>query len=119
MFAYEACVVMRDRIINTELPARWFNISEEEVRAMVVNDESQDMFTNLLFSRVMPNLKRIGLLTDKVLPLYEKLNLTSYMDSDDEFEIEWAELNKPLETSSEIDQQSDKELAAHAAQGLF
>jgi 23S rRNA G2445 N2-methylase RlmL len=110
---------MRDRIINTELPARWFNISEEEVRAMVVNDESQDMFTNLLFSRVMPNLKRIGLLTDKVMPLYEKLNLTSYMDSDDEFEIEWAELNKPLETSSEIDQQSEKELAAHTAQGLF
>ena len=80
MFAYEACVVMRDRIINTELPARWFNISEEEIREMIINDETQDMFTNLLFSRVMPNLKRIGLLTDKVLPLYEKLNLTSYMD---------------------------------------
>jgi len=119
MFAYEACVVMRQRIINTELPARWFGISEEEILAMVVNDETQDMFTNLLFSRVMPNLKRIGLLTEKVLPLYEKLNLTSYMDSDNEFEIDWAELNKPLETSEEIDEQSDKELAAHAAQGLF
>ena len=119
MFAYEACVVMRDRIINTELPARWFNISEEEIREMLVNDETQDMFTNLLFSRVMPNLKRIGLLTDKVLPLYEKLNLTSYMDADSEFEIDWAELNKPLESSKEIDQQSEKELAAHAAQGLF
>ena len=119
MFAYEACVVMRQRIINTELPARWFGSSEEEILAMVVNDETQDMFTNLLFSRVMPNLKRIGLLTEKVLPLYEKLNLTSYMDSDNEFEIDWAELNKPLETSEEIDEQSDKELAAHAAQGLF
>jgi len=119
MFAYEACVVMRDRIINTELPARWFGISEEEIIAMVVNDETQDMFTNLLFSRVMPNLKRIGLLTDKVLPLYEKLNLTSYMDADSEFEIDWAELNKPLESSEEIDKQSDNELAAHAAQGLF
>ena len=119
MFAYEACVVMRDRIINTELPARWFNISEEEIREMIINDETQDMFTNLLFSRVMPNLKRIGLLTDKVLPLYEKLNLTSYMDADSEFEIDWAELNKPLESSKEIDQQSEKELAAHAAQGLF
>ena len=119
MFAYEACVVMRDRIINTELPARWFNISEEEIREMLINDETQDMFTNLLFSRVMPNLKRIGLLTDKVLPLYEKLNLTSYMDADSEFEIDWAELNKPLESSKEIDQQSEKELAAHAAQGLF
>ena len=119
MFAYEACVVMRDRIINTELPARWFNISEEEIREMIINDETQDMFTNLLFSRVMPNLKRIGLLTDKVLPLYENLNLTSYMDADSEFEIDWAELNKPLESSKEIDQQSEKELAAHAAQGLF
>ena len=41
------------------------------------------------------------------------------MDSDSEFEIEWAELNKPLESSNEIDEQSEKELAAHTAQGLF
>ena len=53
----------------------------------------------------MPNLKRIGLLTDKVLPLYEKLDLTSYMDAESEFEIDWAELNKPLESSKEIDEQ--------------
>ena len=66
MFAYEACVVMRARIINTELPARWFGMSEEEILEMVVNDDTQDMFNNMLFSRVMPNLKKIGLLTDKV-----------------------------------------------------
>ena len=119
MFAYEACVVMRARIINTELPAKWFGISEEEILEMVVNDETQDMFNNMLFSRVMPNLKKIGLLTDKVMPLYEDLNLTSYIDSESDFEIDWAELNKPLETSKEIDNQSEKELAAHTVQGLF
>jgi len=119
MFAYEACVVMRARIINTELPARWFGMSEEEILEMVVNDDTQDMFNNMLFSRVMPNLKKIGLLTDKVMPLYEDLNLTSYIDSESDFEIDWAELNKPLETSKEIDNQSEKELAAHTAQGLF
>ena len=119
MFAYEACVVMRARIINTELPARWFGMSEEEILEMVVNDDTQDMFNNMLFSRVMPNLKKIGLLTDKVMPLYEKLNLTSYIESESDFEIDWAELNKPLETTEEIDQQSEKELAAHTAQGLF
>ena len=86
---------------------------------MVINDDTQDMFNNMLFSRVMPNLKKIGLLTDKVLPLYEKLNLTSYIESESDFEIDWAELNKPLETTEEIDQQSEKELAAHTAQGLF
>ena len=119
MFAYEACVVMRARIINTELPAKWFGISEEEILEMVVNDDTQDMFNNMLFSRVMPNLKKIGLLTDKVMPLYEDLNLTSYIESESDFEIDWAELNKPLETTKEIDQQSEKELAAHQAQGLF
>ena len=119
MFAYEACVVMRARIINTELPARWFGMSEEEILEMVVNDDTQDMFNNMLFSRVMPNLKKIGLLTDKVMPLYEKLNLTSYIEAESDFEIDWAELNKPLETTEEIDQQSEKELAAHTAQGLF
>ena len=67
----------------------------------------------------MPNLKKIGLLTDKVMPLYEELNLTSYIEAESDFEIDWAELNKPLETTKEIDQQSEKELAAHQAQGLF
>ena len=119
MFAYEACVVMRARIINTELPARWFGMSEEEILEMVVNDDTQDMFNNMLFSRVMPNLKKIGLLTAKVMPLYEDLNLTSYIESESDFEIDWAELNKPLESSKEIDKQSEKELAAHTAQGLF
>ena len=119
MFAYEACVVMRARIITTALPARWFGMSEEEILEMVVNDDTQDMFNNMLFSRVMPNLKKIGLLTDKVMPLYEDLNLTSYIESESDFEIDWAELNKPLESSKEIDKQSEKELAAHTAQGLF
>ena len=63
-FAYEACVVMRNRIINTELPAKWFGISEEEILETVMNNETQDIFNNLLFNRVMPNLKKIGLLTD-------------------------------------------------------
>ena len=118
-FAYEACVVMRARIINTELPARWFGMKEEEILEMVVNDETQDMFNNMLFSRVMPNLKKIGLLTDKVMPLYEELNLTSYIEAESDFEIDWAELNKPLESSKEIDKQSEEQLAAHHAHGLF
>ena len=116
---YEAVVVMRARIINTELPARWFNMSEEAILEMVVNDETQDMFNNMLFSRVMPNLKKIGLLTDKVMPLYEELNLTSYIEAESDFEIDWAELNKPLESSKEIDKQSEEQLAAHHAHGLF
>ena len=111
-FAYEACVVMRNRIINTELPAKWFGISEEEVLETVMNNETQDIFNNLLFNRVMPNLKKIGLLTDKVLPLYEKLGLLDFADADSDFEVDWAVMTKPLENSKEIDKQSEQELRA-------
>ena len=111
-FAYEACVVMRNRIINTELPAKWFGISEEEVLETVMNNETQDIFNNLLFNRVMPNLKKIGLLTDKVLPLYEKLGLLDFADADSDFEVDWAVMTKPLENSKEIDKQSEQELKA-------
>ena len=111
-FAYEACVVMRNRIINTELPAKWFGISEEEILETVMNNETQDIFNNLLFNRVMPNLKKIGLLTDKVLPLYENLGLLGFADAESYFEVDWAVMTKPLETSKEIDKQSEQELKA-------
>ena len=113
MFCYEACVIMRDRIINTELPAKWFNMSEDDIRELIVNDETNDQFRNLLFTRVLPNLKRIGLLTDTVKPLYEELGLLQYQDSDTDFEIDWAELNKPLEEVKEIDKQAEDRLSSY------
>ena len=113
MFCYEACVIMRDRIINTELPAKWFNMSEDDIRELIANDETNDQFRNLLFTRVLPNLKRIGLLTDTVKPLYEELGLLQYQDSDSDFEIDWAELNKPLEEVKEIEEQAQAGLSSH------
>jgi hypothetical protein len=118
-FAYEACVVMRRRIINTELPAKWFGISEYEAFELIVNQENQDIFNNLLFNRVMPNLKKIGLLTEKIQPLYDELNLLAFAESDSDFEVDWAEMKKPLEDSKEIDRQSAEQLAQHNAAGLF
>jgi len=113
MFCFEACVVMRDRIINTELPAKYFNMPEDEIREMIANDQTNDEFRNLLFTRILPNLKRIGLLTDKVKPLYDELGLLKYENADSDFEIDWAELDKPLEDKDEIDQQAQSGLANH------
>ena len=118
-FAYEACVVMRRRIINTELPAKWFGITEDEAFELIVNQENQDIFNNLLFNRVMPNLKKIGLLTEKIQPLYDELNLLAFAESDSDFEVDWAEMKKPLEDSKEIDRQSEEQLAQHNSAGLF
>jgi hypothetical protein len=104
---------MRDRIMNTELPAKYFNMPEDEIREMIANDQTNDEFRNLLFTRILPNLKRIGLLTDKVKPLYDELGLLKYENADSDFEIDWAELDKPLEDKDEIDQQAQSGLANH------
>ena len=51
----------------------------------------------------MPNLKRIGLLTDKVKPQYEKLCVLSYAELEDNFNIDWADMSKHYETQEEIE----------------
>jgi hypothetical protein len=60
------------------------------------------MFRNFLFSRVIPNLSRIGLLTDSVRPKFEALGLLEYEKAPDDFECDWAEMKKPLEKFGQI-----------------
>ena len=50
----------------------------------------------------MPNLKRIGLLTDEVRPKFEALGLLEYEHAPDDFECDWAEMKKPLEKFGQI-----------------
>ena len=63
-FAYEACVVSRERLVATDV-FRHFGWDVEEARKKVLDGFVMSTFRNLLFQRVVPNLKRIGLLTDQ------------------------------------------------------
>ena len=96
-FAYEACVISRDRLINTKSEQRFLKMTEEEAREFSLNTGSFELFRNFLFTRVMPNLKRIGLLTDSVRPKFEALGLLEYENAPGDFECDWAEMKKPLE----------------------
>jgi hypothetical protein len=56
----------------------------------------QTQFQDVLFSRIMPNLKKIGLLHDALVPDYEKLGVMGYAEGDSDYETSWEELSKPL-----------------------
>ena len=101
-FAYEACVISRERLINTKSEQRVLGMSEAEARAFQMETKSFEMFRNFLFSRVIPNLSRIGLLTDTVRPKFEALGLLEYEHAPDDFECDWAEMKKPLEKFGQI-----------------
>ena len=58
---------------------------------------------HLLLTRVVPNLARIGLLTDKVKPMYDELGVLDYQDWPTDGEIDWASLSRPLDQSEEVE----------------
>ena len=101
-FAYEACVISRERLINTKAEQKFLKMTPEEAREFQMNTKTFDMFRNFLFSRVIPNLSRIGLLTDSVRPKFEALGLLEYEHAPDDFECDWGELKKPLESFEDI-----------------
>ena len=103
-FAYEACVISRERLINTTAMQKYLKMSEDEAREFALSTSANTTFRNFLFSRIMPNLSRIGLLTDKVRPKFEALGLLEYENAPDDFECDWDELEKPLEKFGEIPQ---------------
>jgi hypothetical protein len=73
-FVIEGCYLMRDRIRGYEI---WhnFGIAPDEAEALVEHSEYMQMFQSLLFSRIVPCVKDIGLWSEKIQTAYEKMGV--------------------------------------------
>jgi hypothetical protein len=60
-FAFEAAVRMRDRFLQQEVWDRMGVPVKDAVRLVMV-DEGRKEFQNILFSKIVPNCKKLGLL---------------------------------------------------------
>jgi len=80
-FIIYASELMRDRLIGAEL-ARSMGWNVDEVRQVVLQSQAGQMFRSMLFQRITPNLKRLGLLTPKVREAYTRMNLIQFEDFD-------------------------------------
>lgn len=96
-FAYEACAIMRERLFSTVVEEE-FGFDREEARRKSIDSVGGKAFRNFLFERMIPNLKRVGLLTEKVKPKFEALGVLQYENAATDAEIDWAALERPLET---------------------
>jgi hypothetical protein len=61
-FAFEAAVRMRDRFLQQEVWERMGVDVKEAIRTFNVGDKNEDPFQQLLFSKIVPNCKKLGLL---------------------------------------------------------
>ena len=98
-FAYQACVVSRDRLIGTDV-FRYFNWDVDHARAALVERGLNADFLNMLYARIIPNLKRIGLLTDRVRPKFEEMGVLDFENLATDGDIDWRELEKPLDLAA-------------------
>ena len=96
-FCLEACTVMRNRLKQYEVWEK-YGFDLDYTDEYVKENAFQGRFQHLLFTRVMPNLKKIGLLPDRLLPKYEQLGVSEWIDLDSDYETSWEELSKPLES---------------------
>ena len=60
-FAYEASVRMRDRFMSQEVWSR-MGVNPRDVVPLVLNDTTREVFQQMLFAKIVPNCKKLGLL---------------------------------------------------------
>ena len=80
-FIIEACELMRDRLIGEET-ADVFGFERESLKACMLESPILRLFRHQLFSRVVPNLRRLGLLTPRVREKFEKMGILHFQDHD-------------------------------------
>jgi hypothetical protein len=64
--------------------AEAMGFDREEVRQIVLASPVMKMFRQALFARVVPNIKRLGLLTPHVRRAFERLEIIQFEDFDPE-----------------------------------
>ena len=80
-FTVEACYLMRDRFLAEELWER-LGYPVEECLEYVRNSQAQIMFRSLLFTRIVPTLKDIGLFDDPIKKAFADMDVLGYADVD-------------------------------------
>jgi hypothetical protein len=91
-FVYEACVLMRDRISNREV---WESMGLDADQCIAYADESDlaRQFRYRLFSKIVPNVKSLGLLSTRQRERFEQLGILEFetntsSDVDHDIELE-------------------------------
>ncbi len=80
-FIIEACLLMRDRLVGEEV-ADVFGFDRAELREAILESELMRQFRVLLFTRVVPNIKKLGLLTPRVRKAFTEFDIIRFENFD-------------------------------------
>ncbi len=80
-FAVEACYLMRDRLLPKVL---WeeLGLPVKEMEELSDKSEMMRQFRTMLFSKIVPNVKRLGLLNERLRGQFGRLGILGFEDLD-------------------------------------
>jgi hypothetical protein len=108
-FVVEGCWLMRNRFLGTEV-YETLGMPVAECTEISENSEFQQIFRSLLFSRIVPCVKDIGLWGDKVQKCYAEMGVLDMAG------VNLEELMKADEDQAELLDRDKAELAARIAE---
>lgn len=81
-WAFEVALLMRNRFMAFEVYEEWFEgtMTREQWKAFVTEVPGMQLFRQVMFTRLVPNLREIGLLSPRIMPHYERVGLSRYFD---------------------------------------
>jgi len=82
-FIIYACELMRNRLVGSQI-ADAMGWPHQEIEQIVLESHFGQAFRKLIFARIVPNLKRLGLLRPRVRTAFEKLEIIEYEHTDPE-----------------------------------
>ena len=82
-FIIYACELMRNRLVGDQISSA-MGWDREEVKRVVLDSAPAQMFRRMLFARVVPNLRRLGLLTPRVREAFARLGILEFEHADPE-----------------------------------
>jgi hypothetical protein len=81
-WCFEIALLMRNRFLALEVYEEWFEgiMSRQAWKDFVTNTPGMSRFRQTMFSRLVPNLREVGLISPRIVPRYEKVGLAKYMN---------------------------------------
>ena len=84
-FIYEAAVLMRNRFLYQEVWQK-MGLPVEECKQIALHSAPQQLFRQMLFSKIVPAVKKMGLISDRQRKRFEDLGILQFESWADPFE---------------------------------
>ena len=84
-FVYEAAVLMRDRFLFQQVWEK-MALPVDECVKLALDNVGQQMFRSFLFAKIVPAVKRIGLLSDRQRERFQQLGILQFEHAQDPFQ---------------------------------